>query len=211
MVAEQLDTLIARYVAGDLPAPVRVLMASHLAMKPQSRAVSETLESLAGAELSRLEGVALEKREETLTRIFSSHPPAPIERKRENKKTVFPAPLVEFLGFDLADVPWKTRLPGYKIHDMGIIDGVGVNIFQFRPGRAAPSHTHQGMELSLVLSGGFTDAFGHYLPGDISVADPDIDHRPEADPGEPCIGFQVIEGPLKLTGTLVQRFRDLIG
>ncbi|TDH36071.1 transcriptional regulator [Pseudohoeflea suaedae] len=211
MVAEQLETLMARYVAGSLPAPVRVLIATHLAMKPESRAMCEALESLSGAELSDLQGVALEDRDGMLARILASEPPAAVEKRRKDRDTVFPAPLVDFLGFDLADVPWKTRLPGYKIHDMGIIDGIGVNLFNFRPDRAAPSHTHHGLELSLVLSGGFTDVFGHYLPGDISVADPDVDHRPQADPGEPCIGFQVIEGPLKLTGPLVRRLRDLIG
>ena len=34
MVANQIDTLLANYVAGVLPTPVRVLVESHLQLKP---------------------------------------------------------------------------------------------------------------------------------------------------------------------------------
>ncbi|MGO8344974.1 transcriptional regulator, partial [Rhizobium ruizarguesonis] len=51
MVHEQIDTidaLMAHYVAGSLPEPARVLVQSHLDMKPDNRSLVNRLELLAG-------------------------------------------------------------------------------------------------------------------------------------------------------------------
>jgi putative transcriptional regulator len=54
--------------------------------------------------------------------------------------------------------------------------------------------------LTLVLAGGFSDASGHYLKGDVAVADPSVDHRPVADAGADCLCLAVTDAPLRLTG-----------
>lgn len=210
MVANQIDTLLANYVAGVLPTPVRVLVESHLQMKKGNQAVTELLEGMAGETLEEFETEQLSDRNALLQSIFSAPAPS-VSARPEPQAGVFPPALRDFLGFDLDGVPWKTRLPGYKAYDLGDVEGLEVSLFSFRPGRVVPAHTHSGTELSLVLGGGFSDELGHFAAGDISIADAEVDHRPVADPGEPCIGFQVIEGSLKLTGPLVQRLRDLIG
>jgi putative transcriptional regulator len=51
-----------------------------------------------------------------------------------------------------------------------------------------------------VLRGGFSDVSGHYMRGDIAIADEDVDHKPVADADEDCICFAVTDAPLKLTG-----------
>ncbi len=214
MVAEQVDRLLANYVAGTLPAPMRVLVESHLELKPDSRAVADVLEAMAGNALETMQADDLTDRSGMLQTVLASHPPrhqAKPLREETAKHPVFPAALRDFIGYDLDGVPWKTRLPGYKSHDLGTIDGVSSSLFWFRPGRTVPAHTHHGTEVSLVLCGAFSDEGERFARGDVSIADDDIDHRPHADPGEPCIGFQVVEGPLKLTGPFVQRLRDLIG
>jgi putative transcriptional regulator len=112
---------------------------------------------------------------------------------------------------DLEDIPWRTKLPGFKEYDLGEIDGLETSLFWIRPGRAIPAHTHRGVELSLILDGAFTDLRGRFGPGDISVADDSIDHRPVAEKKRPCIGFAVVDQPLKLTGSLTQMLGDIIG
>ena len=214
MAAEQVDRLLANYVAGTLPAPMRVLVQSHIELKPDSRAVAEVLETMAGRALETIETDDLSDRAGMLEAVLSSQPPLRQEKPRRadpTGKPVFPEAMRDFLGYDLDQVPWKTRLPGYKSCDLGTIDGVSASLFWFRPGRRVPAHTHHGTEVSLVLCGAFSDGDGHFARGDVSIADDDVDHSPHADDGEPCIGFQVIEGPLKLTGPFVQRLRDLIG
>lgn len=209
-VTETIDALLARYVAGSLPAPARVLVESHLALKPENRALAAGLEALAGAELDAGLPVALGSPRQRIDSIVTG-PIAPGAPARKSATGIFPAPLRDFIGFDVEDVPWRTKLPGFKEYDIGEIDGCHVTLFWIRAGRKIPAHTHEGTELSLVLDGAFTDRTGRYGRGDISLADDTIDHRPIADKDRPCIGFAVTDGPLRLTGPLHQRLSDILG
>lgn len=214
MVREHIDTidsLLARYVAGTLPTPARVLVEAHLELKPENRIRVRNLEAMAGQALNEIEPVALSDPEGMLAAVLASASPAPIKIKPSVPATVFPKPLYDFVGFDAADVPWRTRMPGLKEYDLGDIDGCHVNLFWIKPGRTVPAHTHEGSELSLVLDGDFTDARGYYARGDISVADDSVDHRPCAGLDRPCIGLAVMDAPLKLTGSFRQMIGDIIG
>lgn len=214
MVREHIDTidsLLARYVAGTLPAPARVLVEAHLELKPQNRIKVRNLEAMAGLELMQTDPEPLNDRAAMWAAVMASVAPqqaAPVER---DETRIFPKALYDFVGFDAGDVPWRTRLPGFKEYDLGEIDGCHVNLFWIKPGRTVPAHTHEGSELSLVLDGAFSDARGHYRRGDISVADDSVDHRPRADTGRPCIGLAVMDAPLKLTGSFRQLIGDIIG
>jgi len=214
MVREHIDTidsLLARYVAGTLPTPARVLVEAHLELKPKSRIKVRNLEAMAGLELIDIDPVALSDRDAMLAAVVGSGAPQEAASVSHHEARVFPKALYDFVGFDAADVPWRTRLPGFKEYDLGDIEGCHVNLFWIKPGRTVPAHTHEGSELSLVLDGAFSDVRGHYGRGDISVADEAVDHRPMADKGQPCIGFAVMDAPLKLTGSFRQLIGDIIG
>jgi putative transcriptional regulator len=209
-ISETLDVLLARYVAGGLPAPVRVLVESHLAIKPESRTLVARLESLAGAALTGAEPIGLAKRQGRLDAIFASPAPATENRQRESGD-ILPQPLIDFIGFDVANVPWRHKLPGFREYSLGEIDGCSSSLFWLRPGRAIPDHTHEGSELFLVLDGAFNDKRGRFARGDISIADETVDHRPVAETDRPCIGFLVSDGGLHLTGPLHRRLADIVG
>ncbi len=53
-----------------------------------------------------------------------------------------------------------------------------------------------------MLEGGFSDAYGHYLAGDVSVADSEVTHQPVADDDGDCICLAVTDAPLRFTGPL---------
>lgn len=214
MVREHIDTidaLLARFVAGALPAPARVLVEAHLELKPENRRRVSDLEAMAGLELMEIDPVALSSRDAMLAAICKSSAELVTAPAAGRKPTSFPRALFDFVGFDVADVPWRTRMPGFREFALGEVDGCHVNLFWIKPGRTIPAHTHEGCELSLVLDGAFTDARGRFGPGDISVADDTVDHRPSADKGGPCIGFAVMDAPLKLTGSFRQLIGDIIG
>ena len=208
--SETLDVLLARYVAGVLPVPVRVLVESHLAIKPASRTLVARLESLAGSALTDARPIELANRQGRLDAIFASLSPT-TEAKQRESGDILPRPLIDFIGFDVADVPWRNKLPGFKEHSLGEIDGCSASLFWLRPGRAIPDHTHEGSELFLVLDGAFNDKRGRFARGDISIADETVDHRPVAEMDRPCIGFLVSDGDLHLTGPLHRRLADIIG
>ncbi len=208
------DALIAQYAAGVLPEPARVLVAAHLEIQAVNRPKLAAFETLAGDLLETIEPVPIVARDRRLEEIFLSKAEegkvtAAATARREN--ALFPRALRDFIGFEAEDIPWKTKLPGFKEYVFGDVDGFEVSFFWIRPGRAVPAHTHKGCEFSLVLDGAFRDARGRYGPGDISVADASVDHRPIAEKERPCIGFAVLDAPLKLTGSLRQLIGDLIG
>jgi len=212
MTADTIDTidaLMARFVAGSLPQPAHVLVQAHLALKPDNRRFVRGMEALAGRTLEDMNAVELSARNDRLATIFGSH--ATVQTPPPGDDGIFPPALRDFLGFTVDDVPWRTKLPGFKEYDMGDVDGCHVSLYWIRPGRPIPTHTHDGSELTLVLDGAFTDVTGSYGRGDISVADESIEHRPLADLERPCICFAVTDAPLRFTGTLRQRLSDLIG
>ena len=67
-------------------------------------------------------------------------------------------------------------------------------------GKGLPVHRHAGSEYTLVLAGGFADGRDRFDRGDVCVADPTVEHKPVADPDQPCICLVVAEAPVVLTG-----------
>jgi putative transcriptional regulator len=204
---------MAHYVAGSLPEPARVLVAAHLEMQPVNRLIVRDLESLAGEALELLPPAVIHDKGARLAAIFASaalpDPTPPAAEALADGH--FPRALRDFIGFDVADVPWRSKLPGFKEYELGDIDGCEVSLMWIRAGRTLPAHTHKGVELTLVLDGAYSDVRGRYGPGDISVADDAVVHRPVAESDRPCIAFSVLEAPIKFKGPLTQLIGDLIG
>lgn len=203
-----LDELLAGYAAGTLVPPLHALVAAHLAIKPDNRRYVEALELIGVEAMDRSDPVPLSNRDARLAAIFADEERA-TPRPAMVGCSVVPSPIAAFLGRPLADLPWKTRLPGIREFSLKDCGTAEASLLWIKPGRVMPSHTHDGTEVTLVLQGGFGDATGHYRRGDIAIADGDVDHRPKADDDADCICFAVIDAPLRLTGPvgrLVQRF-----
>lgn len=208
-----LDALISEYVAGDLPEPARVLIASHMEMKPSSAMMARTLEAFAGDTLETTRTRPLASGERFMDTIMRSSPPQLRLLQPRAKHQVLPRALHDHLGFDLADVPWKTKLPGLKQHmiEHDDDDGSEMSLLWARPGRALPNHTHEGLELTLVLDGDFHDHRGTFARGDVSVADEDLDHRPVAGMSKPCLCLSVLFAPIVLSGSKMGLLGDILG
>ncbi|WP_426236377.1 cupin domain-containing protein [Pararhizobium sp. DWP1-1-3] len=215
MAEVQLDTvdaLMARYAAGVLPEPARVLVEAHLQMQSVNRPKVAEYEMVVGGILEHMEPVSLKSRDTALRAVFAAAAVAVADTTFEQPETaLFPKAIRDFAGLDAAEIPWKRKLPGFKEYSLGKIDGCDVSFFWLKPGRVIPAHTHEGYELSLVLDGAFNDTRGRFAKGDISVADESIDHRPVAEAECPCIGFAVSQAPVKLTGSWRQLLGDMIG
>lgn len=202
-----MDELLAGYAAGTLSYPAQALVGAHLELSDQNRGYVSSLESLGGVSLSDADPVALNDRDSALSAIFSDdtpfsndNAPAPAAESK------LPESLHSIVGDTMDGLPWKTLLPGVKECKLGEIDGCATSLLWVRAGRAMPSHTHHGTELTLVLQGGFRDDDGHYVSGDVAFADGDVDHKPIADEGEDCICFAVTAGRLELTGPVGRWF-----
>ena len=198
--ARPLDALLGDYAAGTLSQALHVLVSAHVDMSSSSRQFVEDLEALCGNEMAAQPHVPVASRDQMLSRIFNQLEDVAGEPGDEPADSVLSPALRHHVGMSLAQVPWRTVLPGVKEHLVSDKDGVEARLYWIKAGRKLPSHTHGGQEFTLVLRGGFSDASGHYGRGDIAIADEDVDHKPVADFDEDCICFAVTDAPLKLTG-----------
>ena len=210
-----MDELLAGYAAGTLSFPAQALVGAHLELSDLNRGYVSSLEAMAGAGLNDMDPVELSDRDAALSAIFSSDAPIlndnlPGTEIGSSNGSSVPASLRTIIGTSIDSLPWKTLLPGVKECKFGEIDGCNSSLLWVRAGRAMPSHTHHGTELTLVLQGGFQDDDGHYVAGDVAFADGDVDHKPVADEGEDCICFAVTAGRLQLTGPVGRWFAPFI-
>lgn len=102
---------------------------------------------------------------------------------------------------------WQFAGPGVRTMELMRDGPAKAELIRLEPGHGVPRHTHDGREFTLVLCGAFHDGHARYGRGDMSVADPELTHRPVAEAGEVCIALAVTDGPLAFTGPLgwVQR------
>lgn len=225
---ERLDLLIAHYTAGCLPEPAHVLVGSHLEMQPQAARLAGQMDALAGMALEAAQPIELTSSKERLNAIMQSRPDTPLGEKRPvdthgntgtrgagdpdmDDDRGLPHFLRGYAGRSLADVPWKTKLPGLKQHVIEKTSGMEASLLWARPGRALPHHHHGGLELTLVLKGAFHDHRGEFAEGAVSVADETIVHRPVADKASPCLCFSVLLAPISLSGSTVRIVADILG
>jgi putative transcriptional regulator len=193
------DTLLTSFAAGTLSEPFAVLAASHLQMMADNAAFASPIPD-----------------RERRTAIVATHPAAHRRPRRpvsavDQINVFLPPALRSYVGRHLGALTWRTILPGIKQCRIAHDAGGEASFLRCRPGSAIPAHTHGGLEAVLVLHGGFSDAHGHYVRGDIAVADPTIDHRPVADPEEECIIFIVQEAQVRLTGPFGRLIQRILG
>ncbi len=197
------DVLLG-YATGNLEEAASVLVASHLTLCPACRAAVGRMEAVGGAMLDELPGnLSLDA---SLARVMSRLQDAPaldlpkapaappIAAVADSALDVLPRPLQRYV----AGRPWK-RLGGVDYITLATTGrGVG-RLLRVQPGARLPYHGHTGTEQVLVLTGGFHDAKGDYLRGDVASADAAIAHEPVAETTEPCICMTVNEGLVLFT------------
>lgn len=107
---------------------------------------------------------------------------------------------------------WKRLSP--SIHAAKLcsdVNGSKIEMIKIQPGGQVASHNHTGEEITLVLSGSFSDNAGNYQPGDIIFRNKnDKYHRPIASQDGECICLTAVEAPIQFTGFFARLFNPLI-
>jgi putative transcriptional regulator len=126
-------------------------------------------------------------------------------------ESLLPLSLRRFVGRDLENVTWRSAASGIK-QSVVATGSFGEEILmRLRAGKRTPAHGHHGLEVTLVLKGGFSDGYGQYRRGDVCVADETIEHQPIADPDEDCIVYVVRAAPVKIVGTMDRLIQLFLG
>jgi putative transcriptional regulator len=189
------EALLIEYANGSLDEAKALLVATHLALCPACRRVVAAGEA-AGAALAFSESAA-----EIGPVPDVGATPVEVRAAAVEPIPPVPQPLRGYLGKPVSELGWVPVLSGMKEYALPEFAGrSSVRLLSIEPGRRMPRHTHEGLELTLVLQGSFADASGLYAKGDVATADSAIDHQPRAGAGEVCLCLAVEDAPLRLTG-----------
>jgi len=197
--AEAYEALLLDHAAGALSPAHRLLVETHLRLRPAVRGHVAELEAAGGAFLERLEPAPVAAR---------LHPPEPATEPSQHDGDLREARvLIEAASHSQpGNLHWRWRAPSMREVRLPV---AGATLLRLAGGRAAPKHGHAGEELTLVLRGNYADETGVYSPGDIAFADVDLDHAPYVPEGGECVCLVATEGALRFHG-LIARFVNRI-
>ena len=191
--------ILRDYATGATSPGVALLVSSQMTRAPRHRATLADYESVAGALFADEDPAPLgeDLLAETLARIGQEPEPGPRDAPDPGP---LPAPLITAVGRDFDTIPWRFCLPGVSEHRLKGFGEEQVSLLRARPGVAIPQHTHEGREVTLVLTGALQDGHTVFGPGDVSINDEDDDHKPRIVGTEICHCLIVMSGALRFTG-----------
>ncbi len=205
------DALLLDYAGGCLGEAGSLAVATHLALCPGCRHAVGEMEAVGGALLDEIapDPVAPGALDALLARLDEPDEPPPPRPAPPCGALLVPEPLRAYVGGDLSAMKWRPMAPGFQCVDIRLGRGERARLMRMKGGVSVPQHSHDGLELALVLQGGFTDSLGHFVRGDLGVGDDSVDHRPVADP-EGCLCLSVTLGRLRLTGAVGRFFNPFL-
>lgn len=206
------DDILMAYSAGTLPEAFNLIVATHVSLCDDCRAQLDAFDAVGGAVLSGCETatVAEDSLEATL-RLIAGGPTEKQTPRRAASGSVFPAPLQDYVGGDLADVKWRSVGGGVRQSILKTENDATVRLLHIPPGVKIPDHGHRGMEMTLVLKGAFRDEFDRFGRGDVEIANEDLEHTPVAEEGEDCICLAATDAPLKFNALIPRIAQPFIG
>jgi putative transcriptional regulator len=216
------------YAAGTLSDAHALCVAAHLEHCEQCRAEVERLASVGGVFFNALEteNVTSGKDEapvefdeslieQALSRLDSEHlTPAPLELADTTETAQLeklPSAFRVLAPQGLDALSWKSFGKNLSVADIGQVDEKReVALHRLEPGGAVAHHDHRGREITVVLTGSFSDRNGQYYPGDFIVKEPGEQHRPMASDNSACVCLSVTDAPVKFTGMLTRLLNPVI-
>lgn len=203
--------LMAAYAAGNLSEAYSLVIACHVSLCDACRAELAAFEAVGADVLERSGEAALapDAFEATMALIQS----APVRRDPLPPRPVsaFPAPLQDYAGEDPDAVRWRSIGGGVKQAMLDCKGKATARLLFIPGGKAVPEHGHNGLELTLVLQGAFSDSVSRFARGDVEIGDGDLQHQPVAEPGEACICLAATDAPLRFRSIVPRLFQPFIG
>ena len=199
------DSMIAAYASGNLPHPFAVVVASHLSLCSECRAALGAHQAVGGALLESADHVDVSGgMKASLMDLLDE--PAPRDPVFE-RKGIYPGPIMEELQG--RQIRWRKLGMGVKQSILSESAAGSTRLLYIPAGQAVPDHSHNGLELTLVLQGSFSDDTGRFGVGDVEIGDQDLEHTPVADAGDPCICLAATDAPLRFNALIPRLLQPL--
>lgn len=196
------DALLMAYSAGQLPEAFSLVAATHISLCDECRARLSAYDAVGGTLIEHCAPAAMDDASLTATLARLSGAPARPRQTDRPARGLFPAPLRDYAGGDLAAVKWRPVGLGVRQAILPTAPGSVARLLYIPAGQAVPDHGHRGTELTLVLQGAFRDDSDRFGPGDLEVADQGVEHTPVAEAGVDCICLAATDAPLRFNSLL---------
>ena len=206
------EDLLWDYHRGRLSPGVRLTVRTHMELCPQCRSELKLFDTIGGALLEEIDGVAMSENALDLALARIERPEEP-----ESAMTVKRPAFLE--GFDLPESLRTADIPGRYWAAPGVwmapvrfdedAQGTKTYLMYVKKGMVMPEHTHRGREITLMLKGNYSDNGGTYRRGDFVLCDENICHSPAMGADEDCLCLVAQDGlilPKTLLGKLLQPF-----
>jgi putative transcriptional regulator len=208
--------LLVEYTAGSLSTAPSISVTTHLQFCESCSRAVESLNQLGGDILEGADAVPVSEGllEKILLGITADSCEPETARTPKSKA-------VDEVGGSLpryvqqllpeGKLRWRFLSPSLRLANISVgEDRHELALHRIQAGGKAPEHDHNGKEITVVLTGCFSDEDGVYQPGDFIVREPGDVHRPFAAQNEECICLSVLSAPIKLTG-LKRMFNPFLG
>ena len=203
------DAVLMAYSAGSLPEAYSLVVACHVSLCPQCRSALEGFEALGGAVLEQAGKAELAEGSlsATLDKIAKQSELVP---KKDYPKSAFPVPLQKYIGGGPDSVKWRKIGGGVKQAVLPTSQDASARLLYIPAGMAVPDHSHNGLEMTLVLQGAFSDEVDRFARGDVEFGDENLTHTPIAEVGPDCICLAATDAPLKFKAIIPRLLQPFI-
>ncbi|MBD3647141.1 MAG: cupin domain-containing protein [Pseudomonadales bacterium] len=195
--------LLVEYVSGSLSTAPGISVTTHLQFCDKCTRTVESLEEIGGSYLDEVE--TMQVSDDLLDKVLAcvdSDEPEP-KPARETAVDDITGALPGYVRRLLPEgkLRWRFLSPSLKVAPISVGETTHeLALHRIKAGGKAPQHNHNGREITVVLTGSFSDEDGVYHPGDFLVREPGDTHQPNAAQHEECICLSVLDAPIRLTG-----------
>ena len=207
MVTRHPDSeLLVEYTSGSLSLAPSISVTTHLQFCGNCSRTVESLKHIGGDILEDAEAIPVS--ENLLEKVLLGIEESPRESEagfstREKAVDDVAHTLPRYVQQLLPEgnLRWRFLSPSLRHATVSVgEDRYELALHRIQAGGKAPEHNHRGQEITVVLTGCFSDEDGVYQPGDFVVRQPGDIHRPIAAQNEDCICLSVLSAPIELTG-----------
>ncbi len=208
--------LLSEYSSGGLSPAQNAAVSAHLHFCDKCRDHVYSLEEIGGWLVEQAEAQPVS--EDMLGAVLAcieeaeANPPEAVEISPVTDGDVarLPKPVQKLVPNGKAD--WRNLSKSLEVAALPVGETrFELALHKIKAGGRTPEHDHNGMEITVVLQGSFSDDDGVYQEGDFIVREPGDVHRPMATQNDQCICLSVCEAPIRMTGNISRLFNPFLG
>lgn len=197
------------YANGSLNPANTALIGAYLTMNPDQRAIMDEYEALS-ASISFSDQITCNDSlfDQTLALLDQDNMDTAFFEPAFSANTIdlkdaekIPAPILDYAMTTQKGIKFSSLLPGYQRATLSKTDDlVRAELLKIAPGKPVAEHSHNSLELTLILDGAFEDETGYYAKGSLIICDENDHHSPISDTNLGCLCFTTRSEPLKYKG-----------